>query len=347
MISPPVTIKEIARMLGVSKSTVSRALTRQADVNAETRRKVLELAQKLNYEPNTLALNLRHKRTMTLGVIIPETINTFFSRVVGGIQKTATLEGYNVIVCQSNESQFAEKDTLHSLITNHADGLLISISRDTKNDEHFNELVEKNIPVVFFDRICERLATPQVVADNFEISSQATQHLLDQGCRRIAMLVGPLNLHTSAKRLDGYKDALRRNNMTVDESLIFTGFTPPQAKSFVHDILRAKTRPDGIFALNDMTAIAIMHELKKTGIKIPDDIAVMGFNNEPFGLFVEPSLSTIDLPAQKMGEVAAQMLIERIKSPGGNGQKKLIRSTLIIRDSTSRVRSPSNESSAA
>lgn len=146
MISPPVTIKEIARMLGVSKSTVSRALTRQADVNAETRRKVLELAQKLNYEPNTLALNLRHKRTMTLGVIIPETINTFFSRVVGGIQKTATLEGYNVIVCQSNESQFAEKDTLHSLITNHADGLLISISRDTKNDEHFNELVEKNIP---------------------------------------------------------------------------------------------------------------------------------------------------------------------------------------------------------
>lgn len=337
MTSSPITIKEIARMLGISKSTVSRALTRQVDVNAETRRKVLELAQQLRYEPNALALNLRHKRTKTLGVIIPETINTFFSRVVGGIQKVATLEGYNVIVCQSNESQFAERDTLHSLISHHADGLLISISRDTKNDEHFNELLDKNIPVVFFDRICERLQTPQVVADNFEISSQATQHLIDQGCRRIAMLVAPLNLHTSARRLDGYKDALRRNNVDVDESLIFSSFTPAQTKTFVRDILSASNQPDGIFALNDMTAIAIMHELKKAGVRIPHDIAVMGFNNEPFGAFVEPSLSTIDLPAQRMGEVAAQMLIEQIKSPHENGEKRLIKSTLIIRDSTRRL----------
>ena len=333
-------------MLGVSKSTVSRALTRQADVNAETRRKVLELAQKLNYEPNALALNLRHKRTNTLGVIIPETINTFFSRVVGGIQKIATLEGYNVIVCQSNESQFAERDTLHSLISNHADGLLISISRDTKNDEHFDELVDKNIPVVFFDRICERLATAQVVADNFEISAEATQHLLDQGCRRIAMLVGALNLHTSARRLDGYKEALQRSNIDVDESLIFTGFTPAQAKSFVQEILGAERRPDGIFALNDMTAIAIMHELKKAGIRVPDDIAVMGFNNEPFGVFVEPSLTTIDLPAQTMGEVAAEMLIAQIKSPDAIREKRLIKSRLIVRDSTRRVRLSASGSTA-
>ena len=329
-----VTIKEIARMLGVSKSTVSRALTRQTDVNSETRRKILELAESLNYQPNSLALNLRHKRTKTLGVIIPETINTFFSRAVGGIQKVANSQGYNVIVCQSNESSFAEKSTLHSLVSNRADGLLISISRETENDEHFQTLLDKHIPVVFFDRICERLETTQVMTDNFEISREATQHLLAEGCQRIAMLTGPLNLHTSAKRLEGYMDALRRNNIEVDQSLIFNNFRTDDVDTFVRHILSAQALPDAIFAVNDMTAIEIMHALRKAGLKIPQDVAVMGFNNERFGAFIEPSLTTIDLPAQEMGATAAELLLAHIKDPTCSVEKRLIKSRVIIRDST-------------
>ena len=337
MTTTPITIKGIAKMLGVSKSTVSRALTRQSDVNEETRRKVLELAQKLNYQPNSIALNLRQKRTKTLGVIIPETMNSFFSRAVGGIQKVAAREGYNVIVCQSNESTFTEKNSLDSLISNHADGLLISISRETANDEHFHTLIEKDIPVVFFDRICERLDTAQVVSNNFEIAFQATQHLLDQECRRIAMLTGPLHLYISSKRLEGYKEALHKNHVAIDESLIFTDFKADDIKPFVVTVINMKPRPDAIFALNDMTAVEIIHGLKKAGLKIPHDIAVMGFNNERFGQFTEPSLSTIDLPAAEMGTAAAEMLFGQLKDRTQKGGKMLIKSKLVIRESTKRM----------
>ena len=342
MTNTPITIKAIARMLGLSKSTVSRALTKQSDVNAETRRKVLELAQKLNYQPNSIALNLRQKRTKTLGVIIPETMNAFFSRAVGGIQKVAAREGYNVIVCQSNESTFTEKSSLESLISNHADGLLISVSRETANDEHFHTLIEKDIPVVLFDRICERLDTAQVVSNNFEIAFQATQHLIDEGCRRIAMLTGPLHLYISAKRLEGYKEALRKNEIAIEDSLIFTDFKTDDIDAFVNRVTNMQPRPDAIFALNDMTAVEIMHGLKKSGLKIPGDVAVMGFNNERFGQFVEPSLSTIDLPAVQMGTAAAEMLFTQLRDPAQRGGKMLIKSKLVIRESTRRLRDQEN-----
>src|SRR5688500_8509770 len=165
-----VTIKHIAKLLGISKSTVSRAMQNRIDVNSETRRKVLELAEQLRYEPNSIALNLKHQKTYTIGVIIPETNNTFFSRAVDGIQKIANDAGYHVVVCQSNESYTAEKNNLNSLIRNHVDGLLISVSRETESIGHFDTMLQKQIPVVFFDRVCESLDTPQVITDNYEIS---------------------------------------------------------------------------------------------------------------------------------------------------------------------------------
>ena len=339
MATSPITVKQIAKLLGISKSTVSRALQNQADVHAETRRKVVELAAKLDYEPNAIALHLKHKRTHAIGVIIPETTNAFFSRAVGGIQKIATSAGYNIMVCQSNESYATEKSNLKSLISNHVDGLLISVSRETKDTDHFDALLKKQIPVVFFDRICECLQTAQVVTDNYKISFEATQHLIEQGCRRIAILAGPQHLYTSAKRMEGYRDALLKNGVEYEpELLMYPDFRVSNIETFTRHLIRNDNIPDAIFAINDMAAIEIMHVLKKSGFKIPDDIAVMGFNNERISQFVEPSLSTIELPAHEMGAAAAQILLSHIQNPEHKPEKRLIPSTLIVRDST-KVRS--------
>ena len=333
----PVTIKEIAKLLGISKSTVSRALQKRSDVNSETQRKVQELAEKLRYQPNAMAVNFKNRRTNTIGVIIPETANTFFSRAIGGIQKIATSAGYNVVVCQSNECYNTERNTLLSLISNHVDGVLISVSKETENTDHFCTLLEKKIPVVFFDRICESLETSQVFTDNYEVSFQATQHLIDQGCKRIAILAGPQRLYTSSRRLAGYRDALLKNNIDYNPGLLmFPDFRPDNIEEFIRHLINGDNSPDAIFAINDMAAIEIMHVIKKAGLKIPQDIAVLGFNNEKIGQFVEPSLTSIDLPALEMGSTAAEMLLSRIKNPDHQPEKKLIPSRLIVRDSTRR-----------
>ncbi len=333
-----VTIKQIAKLLGISKSTVSRALQNRNDVNVETRRKVIELAEKLRYQPNSIALHLKNQRTQTIGVIIPETSNAFFSRAVGGIQRVANAAGYNVVICQSDESYPAEKKNLDSLISNHVDGLLISVSRETQNSDHFMTLLDRNIPVVFFDRVCESLETTQVVTDNYEVSFKATQHLIDQGCRKIAILAGPEYLSTSSKRVLGYRDALKQNNISFNPAwLLFPDFRCNSIEAFTNELLRQKDFPDAIFAINDMAAIEIMHVLKRSGLRIPNDVAVMGFNNEKVGEFMEPSLSSIDLPAQEMGETAAEMLIHHIKDPGCKPERRLIPSTLVVRSSTMRA----------
>ena len=331
-----VTIKHIAKLLGISKSTVSRVLQNRSDVNPETRRRVLELAESLRYQPNSIAVHLKSQCTQTIGVIIPETINSFFSRSVGGIQRVASTAGYNVLVCQSNESCATEKSNLNSLISNHVDGLLISVSRETQNAEHFQVLIERNIPVVFFDRVCENLPTPQVITDNYEITFKATEHLIEQGCRRIAILAGPQHLYTSSNRLAGYSDALIKNNIGNNPELMHRDFRAQDIERFTRELLHAKEIPDAIFAINDMAAVEIMHVMKKAGLKIPQDIAVIGFNNERIGEFVEPSLSSIHLPAEEMGAAAAEMLLQRIKYPDHQPERRLIPSTLIVRDSTKR-----------
>lgn len=331
----PVTIKDIAQILGISKSTVSRALTKHSDVNPETRQKVLSLAKKLHYQPNSIALNLKQQRTNTLGVIIPETANTFFSRAVAGIQRVANLAGYHVVVCQSDENFNTEKNNLESLVANHVDGLLISVSRETENADHFHAVLQKNIPVVFFDRICEQLDTSQVFTDNYRVSFEATQHLLDQGCRRIAFITGPPHLYTSNKRLEGYRDALLKNNVEFNSGYpLCSAFPRHRAEAFIHDLLNLEETPDAVFAINDITAIEMMHIIKKRGLRIPEDIAVLGFNNEKISEFVEPSLTSIDMPAQDMGAAATEILISHIKNPHHQPEKRLINSRLIIRDST-------------
>lgn len=337
MAPAPITIKEIARLLGISKSTVSRALQERSDVNEHTRAKVMKLARELNYQPNAIAVNLKNKRTFTIGVIIPETTNAFFSRALGGIQKVANAAGYHVVICQSNESYNTEKKTLQSLITNRVDGILVSVSRETEDTGHFITLLQKQIPVVFFDRVCEGLQTGQVITDNYEISLQATQHLIDQGCRRVAMLAGPEHLYTSSRRLKGYRDAMEKNNISPDNDLlVYQDFRPPDLEKFTLELIGNSHTPDGIFAINDMAAIEMMHVIKKSGLRVPDDIAVLGFNNERVSQFIEPSLTSIEMPAQDMGAMAAEMLLQLIGNPDIKAERRVIPSRLIVRNSTLR-----------
>lgn len=334
MSTSSVTIKDIAKMLGISKSTVSRALSEHSDVNAETRQRVLEVAQKLNYSPNTLALNLKQQRTNIIGVIIPETVNRFFAKAISGIQRVANMAGYNVMVCQSDESYVTERNNLQSLIAAHVDGVIISVSAETDRTEHFEVLLQKNIPVVFFDRISESLNTSQVITDNFDIAFEGTEHLINQGCKRIAIVAGPQNLYVSQNRLNGYREALKKHNLPVKDSyIIHSNFHNGKVEDYTRQLINLPQRPDAVFAINDYAAIEMMHVFKKNGLRIPEDIAILGFNNETVCKFVEPSLSSIELSSYDLGTEAADLLLKQIK---GNREpvKKLVKSRLVIREST-------------
>jgi DNA-binding LacI/PurR family transcriptional regulator len=267
--------------------------------------------------------------------MIPETANSFFSKVVSGIQKTANLAGYQVMVCQSNECYTTEKNNLRSLLATHVDGLLISVSSETENTDHFQTVLQKKIPLVFFDRICENMNTSQVFTDNYKIAFEATEHLINQGCRKIAFIAGPKHLYTSSKRFEGYRDALLQHDLPLNSDyLLHAGWKPEGVEAFTRHLINLTEAPDAIFAANDTVAIEMMHVIKKHGLKVPHDIAVLGFNNEHVGQFVEPSLSTIDMPAYEMGRAAAELLLFHIKDPEQHPEKKLINSKLIVRDST-------------
>lgn len=333
----PVTIKDLARMLGISKSTVSRALGGRSDIHPETKQKIITLAHRLNYEPNTLAINLKQRRTNTIGVIVPETINRFFARAVGGIQKRADMAGVNVMICQSNESYITEKKNLQSLVSSRVDGLVVSISRETDRSDHFATLLQRGIPLVFFDRVCEDIAASQVCTDNFEIAFEGTQHLIEQGCSRIAFVAGPQHLFNSRNRLLGYLEALKKYNLPIQDALIVhSHYRSDKVEEYTNYLLNLPQRPDAVFAINDYAAIEMMHLMKKRGIRIPQDIAVLGFNNENLCRFMEPALSSIDHPAHDIGAAAADILINHLHHPGMTAEKRVVKSKLIVRDSTLR-----------
>jgi DNA-binding LacI/PurR family transcriptional regulator len=333
----PTTIRDIARMLGISKSTVSRALNNHYDVSPETARKVQELAAKIDFQPNLLAQHFKQQRTFTLGVIIPETINQFFSRAISGIQQVADEVGYNVVICQSNESLETEKKNLQTLISSRVDGLLISVSRETNQFDHLHHVINQEIPLVFFDRIVEELETFEVNSNNREVTRQATEHLIDQGCKRIAFVAGPQYLYHSRNRMLGYLDALEKRNLPKDENLIVhTNYKVDNIEQYTRHLLNLSQKPDGLFSINDHAAIETMHILKMRGISIPHEIAVLGFNNETICKFVEPALSSIDHPAFDMGVAAAELLLKKITNSDLEIRKKTINSRLVIRESTLR-----------
>jgi DNA-binding LacI/PurR family transcriptional regulator len=333
------TIRDIAIKLNISASTVSRALRAAPDVNPETKKAVLELAEKLNYEPNRIAQSLRIKQTKTLGVIVPEINMHFFSSAISGIQEYCAEHDYSIMICQSMESVKTEKSNIHMLVGNRVDGLLISLSRETDNIDHLQQLINKNIPIVLFDRVSDDLDVPKVVVDDHDGAYKAVTHLIKTGCTRIAYLGGPENLYISKKREKGYLDALKDHNVANDQNLMIhcSDFNEEVIKG-VHRLLSISPKVDAIFCMNDPIAIKAMQVLKEKQVKIPEHISIIGFTNEPSSSLIEPSLTTVSQPSHEMGKAAAEIFIDQLNRGEVAGPvTKVLETELIIRNSTRKL----------
>jgi LacI family transcriptional regulator len=333
-----ITIYDIAKALNISASTVSRGLKNHPHVRKELKKKILMTARQMGYQQNKFASNLRQKNTSTIGVVIPRLDSYFMSTVISGMEKVANDSGYNLIISQSQESYNKESASITTLFNTRVDGLLVSLSYETSNLDHFNILFKKGIPVVFFDRVDEHPKCKSVIINNYRAGYEITSHLISQGCRKIIHLGGSLIRNVYADRYNGYKQAMIDNGLAIsEESLMISDLSHKAGIEAAKAILQLKTLPDGIFAANDTAAVTVLCELKQAGIRIPEDICIAGFNNDPISRVVEPNLTTVHYPGMEMGEIAATTLINSLK---GN-QSELLNSivlshTLIIRQSSLR-----------
>ncbi|MGD2035195.1 MAG: LacI family DNA-binding transcriptional regulator [Bacteroidales bacterium] len=337
MKSSQVTIKDIAVELGISPSTVSRALKDHPDISPKTRKAVQELAEKLHYEPNAIALSLRNRSSKTIGVILPQIVHFFFSSVISGIEDVAYESEYNVIICQSNEDFEKEKSIIHTLMSKRVDGVLASVSKTTTNFDHFQELIDSKIPVVFYDRVLNIPFTDRVIVDDFSGAYKATKHLISRGCKRIAHLATSQDLLIGRNRKAGYVQALKDNEIEVDEEIILRCDTDRHALKCIPYLLTIQNRIDGIFAVNDLTAITAMSIIKRSGYKIPQDIAVAGFSNSVYSSMTDPPLTTVEQQGFDMGRKASGLLFERINSDEAIESRAIqIKTDLIVRGSSLR-----------
>jgi DNA-binding LacI/PurR family transcriptional regulator len=336
MKSSQVTIKDIARQLSVSPSTVSRALQGHPDISEETKRLVNELAARLKYQPNAIALSLKNQRTRIIGVIIPEIVHYFFSSVISGIEDVAYNAGFNVIICQSNERFDRELSNVKTLIAQRVDGILVSISKETTDFQHLQQIVNNNIPLVFYDRIAPGITADQVIINDSEAAYQATKHMIDQGRKRIAHFAGPQNLVIGQQRKNGFLKAVLEAGLEPDPRMIVDADNYEKAQRAIMNFIGDGILPDAIFAVNDITAIGAMKSLQKQGLKIPDDVALVGFSDGRFSGITEPALSSVDQHGYEMGITATEMLLKRILEEKNTypPEIKILEGDLIIRGSS-------------
>ncbi len=337
MRSAQVTIKDIAKRLGISPSTVSRALKDHPDISFETKEAVKKLAKELHYNPNLVALSLRHSKTHTIGVIIPEIVHYFFSSVISGIEDAAHNNGYNVMICQSNESYEREVSSTQALLASRVEGLLISMSKTTIQYDHFLNLQDNQIPIVFFDRHCPVMESDKVLVDDFEGAYKATEHLIKMGCKRIAHLFAPQHLAIGKNRLEGFMKALEDYKLTPDNELIVKCDVYEEALEIVPRLLKLPYPPDGIFAVNDNSAAGAMIVIKEKNLKIPHDIAIIGFSNSIISTVTDPALSSVEQHGYKMGYKATEMLFKRLDAKEiYPAETEILKTALVIRNSSKR-----------
>ena len=306
-----VTIQDIARKLQITAATVSRALNDHPAISESTKKAVKNAAETLNYQPNKIASSLRLGKSNVIGIIIPSAEINFFGSVVHGIEKVANENQYNVLIYQSNELYEYEKRGVQTFLQSRVDGVLASISKETINMDHYSEIKKRGIPLVLFDRANDSLGVSSVVVDDYAGAFEATKHLIQQGCRRIAHIGGQQHVTIFNQRLKGYIDALNVHNIGVDDDLIVYGkLSIESGYACMKKLLAASKVPDGVFAVEDFTALGAMQAIKETAFKIPDEIAIIGFANEPFGEYITPALSTVNQQTVRMGEGAARLFFE-------------------------------------
>ncbi|NJN28181.1 MAG: LacI family transcriptional regulator [Cyclobacteriaceae bacterium] len=330
----PVTILDIARELGISKSTVSRVLQNTYDVNPETRQKVLDKMQQMNYRPNMMARNLKKGSTSVIGVNIPAFDIPFYSQAISGIQNEAARQGYNILTCQSNEDVNTELKNIETLLASQVDGLLISISKTARNVMHLLELQRNNIPVVLFNRVAGQMDFSKVYVNDFDGAHKMVNYLIGKGHKKIAHIAGPGNLSLSKNRIEGYKASLKAHGISFAEELLIEGdFSFADGARCMNELLDRQLEIDAIFCVCDSMALGCMQVLKQRGYRIPKDIAVAGYTNDPAAEYVDPGLTTIAQPSYQIGVEAAALLIRKIKNPAYPRQDVILDTELIIRNS--------------
>lgn len=336
------TINDIARELGISKSTVSRALAGNDDVKAETREAVRAMAEKMNYIPNHMAQNLTKRRTRVIGVVVPEFINSFFSRIIIQIQKVFESEGYRVLITQCNDSWEVERRNLELLEENMVEGILLSVTEKGKNKELYKTLIDRGIPIIFFNRDEKGIDTSRVIIDDYKWSFFAAEHLIytrrAMGCAnpRILHFQGPANIDLSKRRYRGYVDAMEKHRIEVSNNSILSTevITRDEGFRIMSSYLEENPAPDGIFCFNDQLAIGAMRALKHYGIKIPETTSVIGFSESQSALITVPALSSVAQPLEQMGVTASRLLLEKIDSPSSPSRTVVLDAVLNVRGSS-------------
>lgn len=337
LIMGSVNIKQLAQQLNLSISTVSRALSDGYDISAQTKTKVLELAKKLNYQPNPYASGLRKHKSKTIAIVVPEIANNFFSLAINGIQSVAREKGYHVLIYLTHEDYTIEVEVLKHLQNGRVDGVLMSISSKTIKKDHLIELKQSGLPIVFFDRVCEEIETAKVTTDDYDSSFKATEHLIKRRCKRIACLLFSKNLSIGINRMKGYQDALKKYNLQEDPALIINGgINSEKNYALIEKLVKSPARPDGIFASVEHLAITAYQVCKKLNLNIPRNIKIISFSNLETAPLLNPSLTTITQPAFTIGNEAAAILFKALtkKQFHLTNSKIIFPSTLIEREST-------------
>jgi len=334
-----VTIKDLARHLNISVATVSRAIRDMPEIKAETRDAVLKLAKEWDYQPNLLATNLVKNRTKTIGVIVPDLAYHFFASVIKGIEEEAIARGYSLLLTQTSELYERELTNVQNLSRGQVEGFIVSISQETTDFEHLKRLQRKGIPLVFFDRDADEIDVPKVMVDNVGAAYEATKHLIENGSKRIAFLAGPSNVTVSNLRQSGYEKAIQDAGLNLDESLVVHGnYNLLQAIKLTNELFELENPPDGLVVVSDRLAVGAIAALRKKYIRIPEDVAIVSFNDEPICTIVTPTLSSVAQPTFEMGKMAITLLINQIENPVSADKPEVIvfKTELKIRESSLR-----------
>lgn len=334
-----ITMKDIAKALGVSVATVSRALSDNPCISEQRRKLIQDYAKEHNFVSNTIAESLRHSKVKPqklIGVIVPEIIHYFFSTVLSGIEEEASKRGYRIIVAQSRESYEREVRICESFVKARVCGVIVSQAKETHQYDHFIKLMDDELPLVFFDRICTGVNASRVVIDDYHGAFTATNYLIDHGCKRVAFCGSQLNLEIVKNRLNGYKDALRQHGMNVDPDYILECDSREKASEQIPHVMELEEKPDGFFCINDDTAVGVVHTVKRLGFNVPDDVSVCGFTNGERALACDPMLTTVDQRGQELGRQAAIILINKVEgiTPLNRVEKQVVRTNIVVRGTT-------------
>jgi LacI family transcriptional regulator len=333
------TIKDIAKTLGISIATVSRALQNSPNIKPETKRLVLQMAKELNYSPNPIALSLRENKTKSIGVLVPEIGNDFFSKTIGGIEDAAHSRNYQVIICQSHEQLSLEKQQLQHMLQKRVDGIVLSVSQQTNEYEHIYELQKKEIPFVLFDRVMKEVDSNRVVADDYSGAFEGTEHLIQNGYKRIAHITMSKFLSIVQNRFGGYRDALKKHKLPINNALVkYCGYDIEANKEIIRSLFSGQQKPDAVLVVADRLARITIEVLREMKIKIPEQVGLVAFSDNALSGLLQPALTTVNQPCFEMGRQAANMLIDSIENPNRAIMSVQLKTMLTIRESSSKRR---------